>query len=663
MNYKNTRRTLIRAMLNRIPERVRSYAIALAFWLGILLLSALLFPLGKVAVSFCSLLLLLMMLAAAWLGYGPGVLVCVLTLVVAPRVLYPARPHRFDPVNLGLVLVVMLLISAVAAWKRRTEAALRVAAETLETRVAERTRELFENQERLREQAELLDLATDAILVNDLNGAILFWNRGAEELYRSTASDAHGQIAHQLLKTVFPEPLPAIQATLLSAGAWQGELIHSRPDGLRVTVMSRWALRRNAQGEPCGWLETNTDITARRRMEAQLRQSQKMEAVGRLAGGISHDFNNLLTVINGYADMALEEPLATAAVRDAIEEISAAGHRAADLTRGLLAFSRKQILQPAAVDLAGIITGIEKMLRRLLGEDVDMITVLSPGLWEVHADRSQLEQVIVNLAVNARDAMPSGGALTIEAGNTVLDETYAGSHLGVEPGAYVLLAVSDTGHGIDQETQSHIFEPFFTTKAPGKGTGLGLATAYGIVQQSGGTITVYSEPGHGTTFKVYLPRALAAASAPTPKAGVAAVPRRSGTETILLVEDDDSLCKLTTAILHRHGFRVIAARNAAEALVRCRSEAGAIDLVLSDLVMPQMSGQQLAAEIQQRYPDLKVVFMSGYTEHMLVNQIALNPAVLFVSKPFTAATLIATLQKALDKAVSVDGAGAGSIVN
>jgi two-component system cell cycle sensor histidine kinase/response regulator CckA len=655
--------TLIRATLRRMPEGVRPYAIALPIWLGILLLSALLFRLGSVATAFCSLLLLLMMLGAACLGYGTGVLVCILTLVVAPRILYPDRPHRFDPVNLFLVMVVMLLISAVAAWKRRTEVALRLAAETLETRVAERTRELFENQERLREQAQLLDLATDAIFVNDRNGVIRFWSRGAEELYRCPASEADGQVAQQLLKAEFAEPLPAIEAALLSAGAWQGEVIHTRPDGSRVTVMSRWALRRNAQGEPCGWLEINTDITARRRMEAQFRQSQKMEAVGRLAGGISHDFNNLLTVINGYADMALEDSLVTPAVREAVEEISAAGHRAADLTRGLLAFSRQQILQPAAVDLTGIVTSIEKMLRRLLGEDVDLITILSPGLWEVHADQSQLEQVIVNLAVNARDAMPSGGTLTIEAGNAELDETYSGSHLGVKPGDYVLLAVSDTGHGMDQETQSHIFEPFFTTKAPGQGTGLGLATVYGIVQQTGGTITVYSELGHGTTFKAYLPRALAATAAATPETRVAAIPPRSGAETILLVEDDESLRKLTSAILGRQGFRVIAARNAAEAMERCRSEAGAIDLVLSDLVMPQMSGQQLATEIQRRYPDLKVVFMSGYTEHMLVNQIALNPAVLFVSKPFTSATLIAALQKALGKAGPVDEAGAGIAVS
>ena len=271
------------------------------------------------------------MLGAAWLGYGPGVLVSALTLVLGPRILYPHRPQRFDPVNLFLVLVVMMLISAVAAWKRRTEAALRLATETLETRVVERTRDLLENQECLREQAQLLDLATDAIFVNDQNGAIRFWNRGAEELYRCPASEANGQSAQRLLKTEFPEPLPDIESSLLSAGAWQGELIHTRPDGSRVTVMSRWALRRNAEGEPCGWLEINTDITAQRRMEAHLRQSQKMEAIGRLAGGISHDFNNLLTVINGYAEMGVEEQQDSSAIRGRFREISKAGNRAAEL--------------------------------------------------------------------------------------------------------------------------------------------------------------------------------------------------------------------------------------------------------------------------------------------------------------------------------------------
>lgn len=308
----------LRNLVRPVPEAVRPYVIALLLFAGTLLVSDLLQHfVGHRATPLYSFLLLVVILGSAWLGYGPGILIYTLTSLVAPRVLLPGRPHHFDPVSFGLAALVMLLISAVASSRRS-------AAATLEQRVAERTRELSEHRERLQEQARLLDLTSDAILSSNREGVLLFWNRGAEELYGWTAHEVEGHVVHELLKTEFPEPLAAIQVALNTAGQWQGELIHTRKDGTQVTVMSRWSLRRDGRGDACGWLEINTDITARRRMEAQLRQAQRMEAVGRLAGGISHDFNNLLTVINGYADMAIEEA-SNGEFRDMCREISEAG--------------------------------------------------------------------------------------------------------------------------------------------------------------------------------------------------------------------------------------------------------------------------------------------------------------------------------------------------
>jgi CheY-like chemotaxis protein len=383
-------------------------------------------------------------------------------------------------------------------------------------------------------------------------------------------------------------------------------------------------------------------------MEDQLRQAQRMEAVGRLAGGISHDFNNLLTVIIGYAEMAMSEVPDTA--REAIEEISDASRRAAELTRGLLAFSRHQVVRPATVDLNAVVTNIEKMLRRLIGEHVSLACALAPDLWPIKADTSQLDQIIVNLAANARDAMPRGGEIVVETTNMALDDSYCSTHLGLSPGRYVILAVSDTGAGMDKKTQAHIFEPFFTTKPEGHGTGLGLATVYGIVQQWGGAISVYSELGCGTTFKVYFPISNASdPCAQQPEPMPTKPLTRAGAETILLVEDDDSLRRLAGAMLKKQGYCVLEASKATEALEVCHGRSGAIDLVLSDLVMPGMTGHQLTSELRRLYPTIKVVLMSGYAEHGIVDRIAADPDIQFVNKPFTTVTLTAALEKALRK--------------
>jgi PAS domain S-box-containing protein len=374
------------------------------------------------------------------------------------------------------------------------------------------------------------------------------------------------------------------------------------------------------------------DITERKRLEEQLRQSQKMEAIGRLAGGIAHDFNNLLTAINGYADilvagMAPDEPR-----RSDVEEIRKAGDRAAALTRQLLAFSRWQVLQPVVIDPSDVAAGIAPMLRRLVGEQIELRTPAAPDLGRVRADPSQIEQVLLNLVVNARDAMPAGGTLTIETANTELDDEYARNHPPVAPGPYVLLAVSDTGTGMDAVTMAHLFEPFFTTKPAGEGTGLGLATVYGIVAQSGGHVTAYSEPGHGSTFKVFLPRV---AETVEPRSEAVAEPAASGAETVLVVEDEDAVRSFVERVLGGLGYTVTTARSGAEALALAAGHRGPIDLLVTDVMLPGMNGRELSERLTALRPSLRTLFISGYTEDSIVHRGELGPDVAFLSKPFT----------------------------
>ena len=376
------------------------------------------------------------------------------------------------------------------------------------------------------------------------------------------------------------------------------------------------------------------DITDLKKMEAQLLQSQKMEAIGTLAGGVAHDFNNLLTTILGYAELSLMGLGEDNPVREKIEEIKKAGDTAASLTRQLLAFSRKQIVQPKVIDINKLLSGMEKMLGRLLSEDVEVLTIPEPALWQVEADPGQMEQIIMNLAVNARDAMPMGGKLTVETANVDLDENYFREH-GIEeqPGSYVMLAVSDTGSGMDKETQEHIFEPFFTTKEIGKGTGLGLSTIYGIVKQNNGVVWVYSEPGQGTTFKVYLPKVEGDAG-PEEKERTP-IEDFVGFETVLIVEDDDSLRKLAQKVLQQHGYRVLAAENGEDALKVSEAHDGSIDLLITDVVMPKMSGKETAERLQPLNPQMKVIYMSGYTDNAIAHHGVLAPGLNFLEKPFT----------------------------
>ena len=385
---------------------------------------------------------------------------------------------------------------------------------------------------------------------------------------------------------------------------------------------------------------------ALRRSEEQLRQSQKVEAIGRLAGGIAHDFNNLLTIINGYTELLLARlPSQDRTSRD-INEIRKAGMRAASLTRQLLAFSRKQILEPKILDMNAIVVELEKMLQRLIGEDVRLTIAQAPGLRRIKADPGQVEQVIMNLVVNARDAMPQGGNLTLETSNVDLDEAYAARHVGVRPGAYVMLAVSDTGCGIDKESMTHIFEPFYTTKGPGKGTGLGLSTVYGIVKQSGGNVWAYSEPGRGTTFKIYLPQAEGTVDR-QPRDGQRAGIAR-GSETLLLVEDQKELRELVREMLEMNGYTVVAAGDGLEALEICQRHEGRIDLMLSDVVMPQMGGRELAQRLATLRPEMKVLYMSGYTSNAIVHHGILDPGTVLLQKPFTPDGLARKVREVLD---------------
>jgi signal transduction histidine kinase/CheY-like chemotaxis protein len=382
-----------------------------------------------------------------------------------------------------------------------------------------------------------------------------------------------------------------------------------------------------------------------REKEEQLRQSQKMEAVGQLAGGIAHDFNNLLTAITGYSELTLRRLQAEDPLYRNIVEIKKAGERAASLTRQLLAFSRKQVLQPKVLALNSIISDVEKMLSRLIGEDIELRTVLEPQIGNIKADPGQIEQVLLNLAVNARDAMPHGGKLTIETGNVYLDEGYADQHLAVNPGHYVMLSVSDTGTGMDEKTQARIFEPFFTTKEAGKGTGLGLSTVYGIVKQSGGNIWVYSEVGQGTSFKVYLPRVDEGAQ--DYKRSAEPEDALQGTEMILLAEDEEMVRKLAREVLEMYGYKVLEAANGGAALLICERHEEPIDLLITDVIMPEMGGRELATRLSQIRPEMKVLYMSGYTDDAIVHRGVLDEDANFIQKPFSPQTLASKVREVL----------------
>jgi len=424
------------------------------------------------------------------------------------------------------------------------------------------------------------------------------------------------------------------------------------PDGiLRNWLVFKFPVKDHAGRRFLGGMAV--DITERRQLEQQLRQALKMEAIGKLAGGVAHDFNNVVTIITGYSDMVLSRIGPEDPMRRDIEQIKKAGDRAHSLTRQLLAFSRRQMLQPKVLDLNAVVSNLEPMLHRLIGENIELAIVLKPGLGQVKADPGQLEQVIMNLTINARDAMSQGGKLLLETDNATLDDVYARQHLPMQPGSYVHLAVSDTGCGMDEATQSRIFEPFFTTKEQGKGTGLGLSTVYGIVKQSGGYIWAYSEPGQGTTFKIYLPRVAAPADSVLPVTHWSALPQ--GTETLLLVEDEPEVRWLVRDMLQQLGYTILEARHGIEAQVLSIQHPGPIHLLITDVVMPQMSGREIAEQLRSEHPETKVLYMSGYTDDAVVRHGVLAAEVAFLQKPFTPEALAVKVREVLDSQAGSGG--------
>ena len=434
--------------------------------------------------------------------------------------------------------------------------------------------------------------------------------------------------------------------TILKGNTWQGELVNRRKDGTLYTEELSIAPVRGARGEITHFIATKQDVTERRNLEIQLRQAQKMEAVGRLAGGVAHDFNNLLTIINGYSDMALRRMKSQDLLRNHIEEIRKAGERAASLTRQLLAFSRQQVLAPRILDVRNLVADIEKMLRRLIGEDIELVTIRHAASSQVKADPGQLEEILVNLVINARDAMPEGGKLIIEVTNVVIEGTYVDQHPVVIPGHYVLMAVSDTGTGMTPEIQAHIFEPFFTTKEKGKGTGLGLAMVYGTVKQSGGYIWVYSELGRGATFKIYLPRIRDEAE--TAQDSEAPARPAMGSETILLVEDEEAVRALAAQSLEEQGYKVLESTSPEDAIEISRRYTEPIHLLLTDVVLPRISGRKIAEHLTPLRPGMKVLYMSGYTDDTILRAGVLEAGTAFLQKPFTPTSLAHRVREVLD---------------
>jgi PAS domain S-box-containing protein len=503
--------------------------------------------------------------------------------------------------------------------------------------------ELRKAEERLR---SLFDSSVDAIVSADEDGRIVGWNRSAERMFGYSAAEVTGQPVMMVVPHRYRDRHRAGLAHVKSGGephviGKRVEMDGLRRDGAEFPLefsLSAWKIASDRF-----YTAIIRDNTERRRLEAQLLQAQKMEAVGRLAGGVAHDFNNLLTVIQGYGELLQVSLEGDPEKRESVAEIVKAAERAAALTRQLLAFSRRQVLETRVLDLGAVVAELEKMLKRLIGEDVEVVVVIPPGLGRVKADSGQIEQVVLNLAVNARDAMPGGGRLTLELADVDLDAPLAAANDAIPPGRYVVISMSDSGSGMDAETLDHIFEPFFTTKEKGKGTGLGLATVYGIVRQTGGYVAVETAPGAGTTFRIYLPRCSEAAE----EGRGSAVLDRHGVETVLLVEDEPAVRTFVQAVLERRGYSVLVAENGAAALDVVTRDARPIHVLLTDLVMPGMNGRELASHVLALRPSLKVVFMSGYTAEFLTG-FDVKAGQAFLSKPFSERALAAKLREVLE---------------
>lgn len=504
-------------------------------------------------------------------------------------------------------------------------------------------RKLHHSEERYR---RLIDTAYEGICTLNARMRLTYVNQRLADMLGYAVDEIIGKTPWELMEESYRAEQKWILRT--KGPREQFDICLRHKDGSEVWSIVCSTPIYSEIGKFAGGLMMLTDITERRRAETQFRQAQKMEAIGLLAGGIAHDFNNILTAINGYSELALRKMGETDNLRGYVQEIKKAGDRAASLTAQLLAFSRKQVLQPKVVGLNSLITDLKRMLDRLIGENITLDVVLDHNLGNIKADPGQIEQVIMNLAVNARDAMPDGGTLNIETINVEVDEEYARRHVAITPGPYVMLMISDTGQGMDSATQARIFDPFFTTKEMGKGTGLGLSTVYGIVKQSGGNIWVYSEVGRGTSFKIYLPRIV------EPNESVKDLQANAdgmlGSETLLLVEDDDTLRNLTAEVLREFGYHVLVASSGKVALSVCESYDGPIHLLLTDVIMPVMSGPETSAAALRARPSLRVLYMSGYTDGTIVHHGVLNEDTNFIQKPFSPDALAQRVREVLDRA-------------
>jgi two-component system, cell cycle sensor histidine kinase and response regulator CckA len=501
----------------------------------------------------------------------------------------------------------------------------------------------------------LVEKSTDVISLTDSSSVVTYVSPAIERILGYTPEEYTGQPS---LARVHEQELPLAEHVMAQVSTTPGKTMQIELRVRHKDGSFRWleSSVTNHLDDPLvgGLVGNSRDVTDRKnaelallRTEMQLRQAQKMEAIGNFAGGVAHDFNNLLSVMLSYSQMMAEDLTPSDPRKADLDEIIEAGRRAADLTRQLLAFGRVQILQPRVLNLNDVIIGIEKMLQRLIGENVLLTVIASPDLGRTKVDPGQIEQIVMNLAVNSRDAMPDGGKLTIETANVCLDETYVSEHVGARVGEHVMLAVTDTGTGMDAATQARMYEPFFTTKERGRGTGLGLATVFGIVQQSGGNVWVYSELGKGTTFKVYFPRT----DEPNTTVADSLSPARDlhGTETILLVEDEEAVRVLARTILRRLGYHVLEAQSGGDALLICEQHTAEIHLMLTDVVMPRMSGRQLADRLQPLRPKMKVLFMSGYTDNSIIHHGVLDSGVMFIQKPITPDSLGRKVKETLEQ--------------
>jgi PAS domain S-box-containing protein len=545
-----------------------------------------------------------------------------------------------SPVSTENGMFVLSAIRDISERKRIAEE-LRRANEELHRRTAE---QLGEYRSRL---ASIIDSSEDAIIGKNLDGTIASWNKGAERIYGYTPEEVVGKHISLLAPTDRPDEIPEIlQKTARGESVEHYESVRVTKDGRHLDVSISVSPLRDAKGDIVGASAIARDITAQKRAEGQLQQSQKMEAIGRLAGGVAHDFNNILGIINACTEFLRDriDPNAESSVY--VENIKKATERGSSLTHQLLTFSRTPAIQPCILDLNERLKDISKLLRPLMGDDVEVLVVSKSPSAVVEADPGQLDQVLVNLAVNARDAMPRGGKFILETRAMKFDEAFAEQHQAMAAGRYVLLAISDTGNGMDEATVSRVFEPFFTTKEVGKGTGLGLATVYGIVKQSAGHILVYSEPGYGTTFKIYLPSADHKIGLGSKTEVETVAPKRQGT-TILLVEDDEIMRSLTRQLLQEHGYTVVEADDGKSALEWVQSHPGPIDLLLTDVVMRRMSGPELVERLNASHPNLKVVYMSGYTGELIAEREVLRRGITLLEKPFTRTALLNTIHTTL----------------